>query len=205
MHNPYKTVSDFEEVLAEYTGAKYAVCVESCTAAIFLSLMYKRKEGWISDYEIDCPTHTYPSVPCSIIHSGFKVNFIDLDWEGEYQLKPLDIWDAALRFKRGMYHGGFQCISMHIKKHLKIGRGGAILTDDFEAVQWFRKARFDGRNPIPLLEDNFDMLGYNCYMSPPDAARGLQLMQALGDTVLDDLKVEEQGYPNLSLFDIYKQ
>jgi len=73
------------------------------------------------------------------------------------------------------------------------------------AVKWFRKARFDGRNPVPLQDDHFDMLGYNCYMNPPDAARGLQLMQAFGDTVLEDLKVEEQKYPDLSKFDIYKQ
>lgn len=204
MTNPYAVVEMFEEALAEYCGSKYAVCVESCTAAIFLCLMYKKRER-NSIGSITIPTHTYPSIPCSIIHAGGKVEFMNKQWRGEYELWPLNIWDAALRFKRGMYHGGFQCISMHIKKHLKIGRGGAILTDDYEAVKWFRKARFDGRNPVPLQEDNFDMLGYNCYMNPPDGARGLQLLQALGDIELEDLKVEDQKYPDLSKFDIYKR
>lgn len=203
-NNPYQVVEMFEQALAEYTGAKYAVCVESCTAAIFLSLMWLKKHaGDIG--EITIPSRTYPSVPCSIIHAGGRVKFKDREWEGEYALLPYTIWDAALRFKRGMYHGGCQCISMHIKKHLKIGRGGAILTDDFEAVKWFRKARFDGRNPVPLQEDNFDMLGWNVYMNPPDAARGLQLLQALGDTELEDLKVVDQKYNDLSKFPIYQQ
>jgi dTDP-4-amino-4,6-dideoxygalactose transaminase len=209
MVNPYKVVEMFEDAIAEYCGSKYAVAVESCTAAIFLSLQYRigaEKPRKFNGYTVvRIPKHTYPSIPCSIKHSAFNLEFTDEKWEGEYELKPLEIWDAALRFKKNMYHGGFQCLSFHIKKQIKIGRGGAILTDDFEAVKWFRKARFDGRAAIPLLEDNFDMLGWNVYMNPPDAARGLQLLQALGDTELEDLKVEEQGYPDLSKFPIYKQ
>ena len=206
--NPYKIVSDFEEAIAEYCGSKYAITVESCTAAIFLSLQYykHRTKGAFGQHRyILIPNKTYPSIPCSIIHSGWKVDFVNKDWEGEYELIPTNIWDAALRFKKGMYHGGFQCLSFHIKKLLPIGRGGVILTDDFEAVKWLRRARFDGRDPVPLLEDNFTMLGWNMYMQPSDAARGIQLLQALGDKELEDLEVEKQGYPDLSKFKIYTQ
>jgi len=208
MPNPYQSVIDFENVLAEYCGSKYAVAVESCTSALFLSLMYCKQSGGVQPTTIDIPSRTYPGVACSIIHAGYKVAFDDYLWEGEYMLKPFQIWDAALRFKKGMYHGGFQCISFHAKKLLPIGRGGAILTDDFEAVKWLRRARFDGRNPVPLLEDNFDMLGWNCYLQPEQAARGLMLFQALISKHPDgppDLIVEEQGYPDLSKFKIYQQ
>lgn len=222
--NPYSIVTSFEEAIADYCGSKYAVAVESCTAAIFLSLVYRKEEiGSLGNIEIPC--HTYPGVPCSIIQAGGKVVFNNIDWGGTYELFPLGIIDGALRFKRNMYvrdanadylsywKGEKQfhikhllhCVSFHIKKLIPIGRGGAILTDDFEAVKWLRKARFDGRNPVPLLEDNFDMLGYNCYMNPPDAARGLQLLQALGDRELEDLDVSKQGYPDLSTFKIYTQ
>jgi dTDP-4-amino-4,6-dideoxygalactose transaminase len=202
--NPYSIVIDFEERIAEWAGAKYGVAVESGTAAIFLSLMYlKDKLGGIGTVTI--PKYTYPSVPCSIIHAGGKVKFEDLDWQGEYELKPLNVWDAALRFKKGMYHGGFQCLSFHIKKHLPIGRGGMILTDDEEAMRWLKKARFDGREPVPLLEDNFTMLGYNMYMEPSQAARGIQLFEIIRNKELPDLKREEQGYPNLDLFEVYKK
>ncbi len=210
MPNPYQSVIDFENVLAEYCGSKYAVCVESCTSALFLSLMWSKHERGLviqnmDELRVSIPARTYPGVACSVIHAGFKVDFTDHEWSGEYSLSPLNIWDAALRFRKGMYHGGFQCISFHIKKLLPIGRGGAILTDDFEAVKWLRKARFDGRNPVPLLEDNFDMLGWNCYMTPDQAARGLQLFQAKGDREFEDLKVIEQGYPDLSKFKVYQQ
>lgn len=204
--NPYKIVSDFEETIASYAGSKYAVAVESCTAAIFLSLQWKKyKRNGKTGNDVLIPKYTYPSVPCSIIHCGWKVAFSNEKWQGEYQIQPFDIWDAALRFRRGMYHGGLQCLSFHIKKLLPIGRGGMILTDDEQACKWLKKARFDGRAAVPLLEDNFTMLGWNAYMQPADAARGMQLLQALGDRELDDLKTEKQGYPDLSRFAVYKQ
>ena len=220
MTNPYGIVDTFEKAIAEYAGSKYAVAVESCTAAIFLSLVYQKQFGSYWDEQrfdeygernnvISLPTHTYPGVACSIIHAGFNIVFRTGDWnnwEGAYQLYPLHIWDSALRFKKGMYiEKTFYCLSFHVKKILPIGRGGMILTDNKDAYEWFKKARFDGRSPVPLLQDNFTMLGYNCYMQPEQAARGLQLLQALGDRELQDLDVEKQGYPNLSLFDVYKQ
>lgn len=202
--NPYNVVIQFEEALAEYCGSKYAVCVESCTSALFLSLMWvKTSQRMNFPAPVQLPCRTYPGVACSVIHAGFFIRFRADEWEGEYQLGGLNIWDSALRFKRGMYHGGYQCLSFHIKKLIPIGRGGAILTDDFEAVKWLRKARFDGRNPVPLDQDTFDMLGWNCYMTPDQAARGLQLMQALGDRELPDLEVSKQLYPDLSTFKIY--
>lgn len=202
--NPYLVVSEFEERIAKWAGAKYGVAVESGTAAIFLSLMYSLSIGEAVG-EITIPKNTYPSVPCSIIHAGGKVKWSDENWQGEYELAPLNIWDSALRFRKGMYHGGLQCLSFHIKKHLPIGRGGMILTDDVEASKWLKKARFDGREPIPLLEDNFTQLGWNMYMTPSDAARGIQLFEVIRNKELPDLKVEEQGYPDLSKFDVYNK
>tara|TARA_R110000868_G_scaffold135380_3_gene347869 strand:- start:54 stop:659 length:606 start_codon:yes stop_codon:yes gene_type:complete len=199
MTNPYAIVDMFEKAIAEFAGSKYAVAVESCTSALFLSLMYCD----VKDKVISIPKYTYPGVACSIIHAGAKVKFTNEWWKGEYELAPYNIWDAALRFKRKMFHGRFQCLSFHGKKLLPIGRGGMILTNDFEAVEWFRKARFDGRSPVPLLEDNFTMLGWNCYLQPEQAARGLQILQTIEHKELPDLEVEKQGYPDLSKFPIY--
>lgn len=206
--NPYTVVEEFEKRVSEWCGAPYGVAVESCTAAIFLSLQYCKMNDDENYNWVSIPQYTYPSVPCAIIHSGMKVIFRNGDWEGEYRLQPFDIWDAALRFKKGMYHGGFQCLSFHVKKHLPIGRGGMILCEDKEARDWFRKARFDGRNPIPLKDDHFDMLGWNVYLEPSQAARGIQLFEVLRQkhpNGMDNLIVSEQGYPDLSQFDIYKQ
>lgn len=200
--NPYQVVIEFENVLAEYSGAKYVVCVESCTIALFLSLKYKdAAKGRI----IEMPKYSYPGVANSIIHAGGRIMFTDEKWEGVYQLTPLNIIDGALRFKRNMYiRETFHCLSFHLKKRLGIGRGGAILTDDAEAAAWFRLARFDGRSAVPLKEDSISVIGYNAYMQPDQAARGLQLFQLLQNKELEDLGFESQQYSDLSLQPAYK-
>lgn len=216
--NPYLIVDEFERRIAKWAGSKYAVAVESGTAAIFLSIQYRihcddsslvgrGKIGAVDTVElhpeISIPKHTYPSVPCSIINSGLTVKFINKKWKGVYELKPLGIIDGALRFQKDMYKGGLHCLSFHIKKHLPIGRGGMILTDDKKAYNWLKKARFDGRAPVPLLDDDFTMLGWNMYMEPAHAARGIQLFEVVRNKKLKDLDVEAQGYPDLSKFKIY--
>lgn len=193
----YKIVEEFEKAIAEYAGSKYAVAVESCTAAIFLSCVY-RKVG-----RVTIPKFTYPSVPASIIHAGGRVRFHDLPWKGTYDLFPYDIIDGALRFKRGMYKGGLHCLSFHAKKLLPIGRGGMILTDDEKAHQWLIRARFDGRTQgVKLSEDDL-ILGYNMYLTPEQAARGLQIFDMIKGRELEDLDSTKQDYPNLSKFKIY--
>ena len=120
------------------------------------------------------------------------------EWEGTYKLKPLCVTDGALRFKKQMYEGGLHCLSFHIKKHLKIGRGGMILTDDIKARDWLRLARFNGRNPVPHSADTFKMIGWNYYMTNSDAARGLWLLSGINESEpLVDIPV---NYPDLSIY-----
>lgn len=195
--NPYESVHAFEQLIAAWAGSKYGVAVESGTAALFLSCVYRGVK------EVTIPSHTYPSVPCSIIHAGGTVKFEDVEWEGLYELKPYGIWDGALRFQPNMYKGGLHCLSFHMKKHLPIGRGGMILTDDKEAYLWLKRARFDGRRECPLEDDNFDMLGWNMYMEPTQAIRGIQLFSTIDQRGLKDLEVKKQGYPDLSKYPIY--
>ena len=175
--DPFDAVRNFEKALAEYSGSKYAVAVDSCTSALLLACAYVKVE------EVTIPNRTYPSVPCSIIHAGGKVRFEDLEWSGVYQLKPYPIYDGAKRFCRNMYiPGSFHCLSFHIKKLLPLGRGGAVLTDNKEAFEWFKVASFDGRHPgVPLANDTFDVLGWNVYMAPEQAARGHLLLSMMND------------------------
>jgi len=132
------------------------------------------------------------------------VKFEDSKWEGIYELKPYKIFDSALRFRPLMYKEGLHCLSFHMKKLLPIGRGGMILTDDRDAYHWLKRARFDGRREVPLEDDTFDMLGYNMYMTPEQAIRGLQLFSTISQKNLDDLDSTKQGYPNLEAYDVYK-
>lgn len=195
---PYRIVAEFERAVAEYSGAPHAVAVESCCAAIFLSCLYHQVR------EVTIPKCTYPGVACSIIHAGGRVRFLDRSWEGIYQLKPYPIWDGALRFRYHMYHGGMHCLSFHAKKLLPIGRGGMILTDDEAAARWLRLARFDGREPVDLSEQKeFSVLGWNMYMQPEQAARGLLLLSSVKHRYLEDLRFRDQHYPDLSASEIY--
>jgi dTDP-4-amino-4,6-dideoxygalactose transaminase len=195
---PYGIVREFERRVAEYAGAKHAIAVESGSAAILLSCMYvKVGRTYI-------PARTYPSVPCSIILAGGSVVFLRESWDGAYELRPYNIWDGALRFRRKMYAGGLHCLSFHIRKHLPIGRGGMILTNDPDAARWLRLARFDGREECGLnMQGRFEVIGVNAYMMPEQAARGILLFDAVAHKELADLPVEEQGYPDLEKSPVY--
>lgn len=199
MSNAFNSVRDFESTVAKYAGSRYAVAIDSCSNALFLSCMYCDIKG----KEVTIPSRTYVSVPCSIIHAGGKVKFHDQEWKGVYQLEPFPIIDGAKRFRKNMYISStFHCLSFHAKKHLKIGRGGMILTDDREAHDWFKLARFDGREEVALHEQKeFKVLGWNYYMTPEQASRGLWLMDMIPDHN-EDLK-EEPPYPDLSTYKIY--
>ncbi len=199
-YNAFQSVRDFESCIAEYAGSKYAVATNSCTSAIFLSLMYLNVKG----KEITIPKRTYVSVPCMIRHAGAKIKFEDLEWEGTYKLKPFPVVDGAKRFRRGMYEKGtLHCLSFHARKTLNIGTGGAILTDDKDAVDWLKQARYDGRSEVPLTEDNFTMLGWNMYLTPELAGRGLWLMMNMPDFNKDQKEIPD--YPDLSKFPVFTQ
>ena len=203
MRNPFEIVEWFEEAVAEYTGAPYAIAVDSCTNAIFLTCIYRRIK--FSDPVITIPKRTYVSVPQSIMHAGAKVEFEDLDWEGIYQLKPSPIYDAAKRLTSNMYiPGTYMCLSFHHKKHLKIGKGGMILTDDEKAVEDIKKMRYEGRSQgIPYQEDKINSIGSNMYMTPEEAARGLTLLID-HPTDCPDL-IENPPYKDLTEFPLFKQ
>jgi dTDP-4-amino-4,6-dideoxygalactose transaminase len=200
-NNPYKVVQLFEEEVADYTGSPYAVSFDSCTNAIFLICKYLKVK------EVTIPSKTYLSVPQSIIHSGGEVIFDTTEytnnWSGLYQLKPYPIYDSAKRFTSNMYiPSSFMTLSFHIKKHLKIGKGGMILTDDKDAVDWFKKARYEGRGEKLYHEDDIDMLGWNMYMTPQQASHGLSLMQNYPVDVQD--LDENNGYRDLTEFSVFK-
>jgi dTDP-4-amino-4,6-dideoxygalactose transaminase len=213
MKNVYDITNEFEEKLAQYTGAKYAVTLDNMSNGLFLALYYEHYVNKsIKTDSITIPNRTYPSVPCEIIHAGLKVK-----WEmqpgntitGAYQLKGSNVWDSALSFTGDMYKPGtHMCVSFTGPyKHFKLSKGGAILTDSHEAYLWFKRARYSGRRECSYHDDNLDMLGWNFYMMPELAARGLLLMGQFYN--LDGSKKTNPDltlpYPDLSKFKVYQQ
>jgi dTDP-4-amino-4,6-dideoxygalactose transaminase len=206
MKNVYDITNEFEKRLADYTGAPYVITVDNQSNAVFLALMYENVKGM----EITIPSRTYPSIPCEIAHAGAKINFKKVKGKtlkGAYQLEPTNVWDSALSFTADMYKPGtHMCISFTGPyKHFKLSKGGAILTDNEEAYFWFKRARYSGRRECSYHEDHFDMMGWNFYMMPELAARGLLLMNQFYTSAgvpkhNEDL---ELPYPDLSKFEVY--
>ena len=196
MNNPHQVTKDFESALCEYTGAKYAVAVTSCTMALFLALKYDRIK-WPNAGPVEMPKFTYNSVPMVAIQAGCKVEFTDEEWTGEYRIAPTPVWDCARRFTAGMYrHAEFQCVSFHSSKILGDTQGGAILHDNADADAWFRRARFDGRTEgVAPADDTFTM-GWHCYLSPDVSARLLWKLSFLPKHNAD---LPNSDYPDLSL------
>jgi dTDP-4-amino-4,6-dideoxygalactose transaminase len=208
----YKITEEFEEKLAHYTNSKYVVTLDNMSNALFLTLYYEHKVKNRTENTITIPSRTYPSVPCEIIHVDLKVGFEPVEGntiKGAYQLKGSNVWDSALRFTADMYiPNTHMCVSFTGPyKHFKLSKGGAILTDDYEAYLWFKRARYSGRREVSYHDDNLDMLGWNFYMMPELAARGLLLMNQFYN--IDGSKKQnpdlELPYPDLSKFDVYKQ
>lgn len=171
----YNKVSNFECALCEYTGSKYAVAVDCCTNALLLCFAYLKPE------KITLPTNTFIGVANAAYHARCRINFKDFYWSGVYKIDPLNVYDSARRFTSQMYiEDSYMCVSFHYKKHLKIGRGGAILLQDKDAYEWFISARNNTKDiSKPLTENNYQFPGYNMLLAPDLALKGYELLQKL--------------------------
>jgi len=209
----YKITEDFEKALSDYTGAPYVVTLDNMSNALFLALYYEKNvTKTITGNTIGIPCRTYPSVPCEIIHAGLKVDFKPVEGKtirGMYQLIGSNVWDSALTFTADMYKPNQHiCVSFTGPyKHFKLSKGGAILTDSLDAYLWFKRARYSGRRECSYHDDHFDMIGWNFYMMPELATRGLLLMNQFYN--IDGTKKHNQDlelpYPDLSKFDVFNQ
>ena len=183
-NDPRDVIDMFELKVAEFAGSKYAVSIDCCSHGLFLSLKYLQSIGELKkDASLEIPKMTYISAPMQILHAGNQVMFEELEWSGVYQLKGSRVWDGAVRWTKNMYVGdnALQVVSFQIKKRIPIGKGGVILTDDYEAYKWLKLASYDGRDlNTPYTDENHvKMLGYHMYMTPEDAARGIILIDSV--------------------------
>jgi len=137
----FQALFDFEQALADYTGAPYVVLTDGCTHALELCLRYDKPQM------VAFTAFTYLSVPMLMHH--LKINYVltSEEWTGEYQLHGTRIWDSARRLEHDMYRPGqMQCLSFGWTKPLYLGRVGAVLLDDEAAYHTLSAWRSDGRN-----------------------------------------------------------
>jgi dTDP-4-amino-4,6-dideoxygalactose transaminase len=197
----WEVIDIFEKKIAEYFNAPYAIAIDSCTHALELCLRYINNKTQICKI----PLHTYMSVPMMLSKIDQQWKFSDIRWNEYYQLYPFDIYDAAVLWKPDSYiKKSFMCLSFQFKKHLPIGKGGMILTDDEYAYHILQKMCRDGRN-LKLLqhEDNIETIGYHYHMTPEDAARGILLFDKMHN--YDTKLWSWQDYKNLTEYKLFRQ
>jgi dTDP-4-amino-4,6-dideoxygalactose transaminase len=175
LRKEYKKVEIFEKKIADYTGSKYAVCVDCCTNALLLSFLLSEEQY------VTLPTNTYVGVAFAAHHAGKKIKFISSYWKGCYLIPPTNIYDSAKRFTCNMYiKKSIMCVSFHYKKHLKIGRGGAILTDSKTIANQLKLMRNCGKDVTKSMsKQTYNVVGYNMLMHPDLAEKGMELLKTL--------------------------
>jgi dTDP-4-amino-4,6-dideoxygalactose transaminase len=128
----------------------------------------------------------------------------DEDWKDCYYVTDTVV-DAAVLWKRNSYiPGTFMSLSFQYQKHLSLGRGGMILTDDKEAAIQLKKMSYDGRLPnIPWRDQDIDTIGYHYYMTPETAQLGLDKLPAAIEATPRQWTVND--WPDLTQMTIFKQ
>ena len=191
-------IAEFEQLIANFYNAPYAVAVDCCTHAIELCLRLNPP-----DRTINCPTRTYLSVPMTFEKLGLAWTFDDYEWEDYYFIGCTDIIDGAVYWKKNGYMPGTKlCLSFQFRKHLNLGRGGMILLDNEEDAMLLRKMRYDGRQDnIPWMEQDVDTMGYHYYMTPETAQRGIYRFASA--EVTEPRKWTCQDYPDISKMKVF--
>ena len=194
----FNVITEFEEEVAKFFGAPYAIAVDSCTHGVELALRYTNV-----DY-IRVPNRTYLSIPFLANKLSIDLFWKDENWTDYYYLTN-QVIDAAVLWKPNSYiPETFMGISFQYQKHLSLGRGGVILTDNKEAATQLKKMSYDGRLPnIPWREQNIDTIGYHYYMTPETAQKGLDKLSEATQTIPRQWVITD--WPDLTQMKIFKK
>ena len=190
-------VGAFEKQVAEFYGADYGVAVDCCTHGLELALRYTNAK------EILIPYHTYLSVPMLADKLNIKRTFIHDEWKDFYYITD-NIIDSAVYWKKNSYiKGTFMVLSFQFQKHLSLGRGGMILTDNRIASHELRCMAYDGRDNStgPWAKQEIETIGYHYYMTPEVAQKGLH---SINDAVAKPPRNwTYKDSPNLTKFKVF--
>ena len=176
----FDEIFEFEQDLALFTGAPYAVMTDCCTHAIELCLRYDNIR------QCSFTPFTYVSVPMTMVKLGIDFDYFPdhlphrQQWVGEYKFEATRIWDSARRLEPNMYRPGqMQCLSFGFSKPIDINRGGAILLDDKAAYQAILLMRYDGRDLTvkPWTAQQQFRVGYHYRPTVEEAERGSKLLK----------------------------
>jgi len=138
-----------EGEFASFVGSKYAVSVNSCTSALFLSLMLIRPK------RVNMPSMTFASVASCVIHAEAQIQWVDESWSGSRYPLVSDnslagmVYDSAHALHRddarNIKLNDLICYSFYPTKNLSGAEGGMIATNNKDYADWLRKAMWHAR------------------------------------------------------------
>ena len=194
----FEIVKKFENQIAKFFGSPYAVAFDSCTHGIEVCLRY------FNVTEINVPKRTYISIPFLADKLGINLKWNSTEWKNYYYLTN-NIIDAAVLWKANSYiPNTFMGISFQYQKHLSLGRGGIILTDNKKIALELKKMSYDGRLPgIPWRNQNITSMGYHYYMTPETAKLGLDKLPKAIETPPNQWIYTD--WPDLSKMEVFSK
>ena len=190
-------VKELEDKISSWFGAKYGIAVDSCTHGIELCMRLNNVKKLI------VPKRTYISIPFLASKLNIPLEWKDENWQDCYYLEKTNIIDAAVLWKKNSYiPHTFMCLSFQFQKHLSLGRGGMILTDNKISARQLKKMSYDGREPdIPWRDQNISTIGYHYYMTPETAELGLEKLPKAINEKPRVWKIED--WPDLTKLDVF--
>ncbi len=178
-----KIVTEFEETIANYVGANYAVAVNSATSAIFLILKFYERFVKLEDRIVSIPSIIPPVVCNAILTAGWKIEFNDYtEWVGSEYFMRVNIngthrfiCDSAQKLEEKQWKElktkvDFMFFSFYPTKPVSSCDGGMIVSDNKEYIRRIRRLSFNG---MLYAENNWNRaqitIGYKMYMNSVSA------------------------------------
>jgi UDP-4-amino-4,6-dideoxy-L-N-acetyl-beta-L-altrosamine transaminase len=162
-------VTELENTIASYVGAKYAVALNSATSAIFLSLLNK-------NINIIIPSIIPPVVPNAIHTGGNTYSFNDnISWVGDsyvlHDFGDYKIVDSAQKIEPNQFNNEFSdndlmIFSFYPTKPIGSFDGGMIVSNDLDKITYIREMSLNG---MTFASNNWERknkyIGYKMYMN----------------------------------------
>jgi len=202
-----KIVSEFENEIVKFVGAKYAVTFNSATSAIFLAMLNKNTI-------VNVPSVIPPVVLNAIITSGNKYNFIDnIDWVGDsyilHEFEDYKIIDSAQKLEKNQFikecdGDDLMIFSFYPTKPVGSCDGGMIVSNDYEKIVKLKEMALNGMSySNNNWERKINFPGYKMYMNSIQANIALENFKLLDDKyeklkIIRDLYNNNLGYTNTS-------